>query len=184
MQPLVCKCFSSSKCNYVSGRQPVINPSIYYMFTNGCSCVCRNEYYISVHTWHYNTHMRHKKVLFISVIVWPCVVPQTAQRKIREIVQQVKQQEQKHQQGGAVSPQHAKWPAGRLQQAPANECSPPKQTETYPDTGQGQGGLAGPTSSTGIKTKELHWRETSESQRLRALCALPALWESDKPYWY
>lgn len=33
---------------------------------------------------------------------------QTAQRKIREIVQQVKQQEQKHQQGGAVSPQHAK----------------------------------------------------------------------------
>ncbi|XP_029980321.1 insulin-like growth factor 2 mRNA-binding protein 2a isoform X2 [Sphaeramia orbicularis] len=33
---------------------------------------------------------------------------QTAQRKIREIVQQVKQQEQKHQQGAAVSPHHSK----------------------------------------------------------------------------
>uniref|UniRef100_A0A674NVI6 Insulin-like growth factor 2 mRNA binding protein 2a n=1 Tax=Takifugu rubripes TaxID=31033 RepID=A0A674NVI6_TAKRU len=33
---------------------------------------------------------------------------QTAQRKIREIIQQVKQQEQKHQQGAAVSPQHSK----------------------------------------------------------------------------
>ncbi|KAF3843097.1 hypothetical protein F7725_001946 [Dissostichus mawsoni] len=33
---------------------------------------------------------------------------QTAQRKIREIIQQVKQQEQKHQQGTAVSPHHAK----------------------------------------------------------------------------
>ncbi|XP_074515602.1 insulin-like growth factor 2 mRNA-binding protein 2a isoform X1 [Sebastes fasciatus] len=33
---------------------------------------------------------------------------QTAQRKIREIIQQVKQQEQKHQQGGAVSPHHSK----------------------------------------------------------------------------
>ncbi|KAM9343338.1 insulin-like growth factor 2 mRNA-binding protein 2a isoform 1-T1 [Pholidichthys leucotaenia] len=33
---------------------------------------------------------------------------QTAQRKIREIIQQVKQQEQKHQQGAAVSPHHAK----------------------------------------------------------------------------
>ncbi|XP_075964611.1 insulin-like growth factor 2 mRNA-binding protein 2a [Anarhichas minor] len=33
---------------------------------------------------------------------------QTAQRKIREIIQQVKLQEQKHQQGGAVSPHHSK----------------------------------------------------------------------------
>uniref|UniRef100_A0A3B5QUH7 Insulin-like growth factor 2 mRNA binding protein 2a n=1 Tax=Xiphophorus maculatus TaxID=8083 RepID=A0A3B5QUH7_XIPMA len=33
---------------------------------------------------------------------------QTAQRKIREIIQQVKQQEQKHQQGAAVSPHHSK----------------------------------------------------------------------------
>lgn len=33
---------------------------------------------------------------------------QTAQRKIREIIQQVKQQEQKHQQGAAVSPYHSK----------------------------------------------------------------------------
>ncbi|XP_029937353.1 insulin-like growth factor 2 mRNA-binding protein 2a isoform X4 [Myripristis murdjan] len=33
---------------------------------------------------------------------------QTAQRKIREIIQQVKQQEQKHQQGAAVPPQHSK----------------------------------------------------------------------------
>uniref|UniRef100_A0A3Q3KKQ8 Insulin-like growth factor 2 mRNA binding protein 2a n=1 Tax=Mastacembelus armatus TaxID=205130 RepID=A0A3Q3KKQ8_9TELE len=33
---------------------------------------------------------------------------QTAQRKIREIIQQVKQQEQKHQQGPAVSPHHSK----------------------------------------------------------------------------
>ncbi|KAK5890465.1 hypothetical protein CesoFtcFv8_013983 [Champsocephalus esox] len=33
---------------------------------------------------------------------------QTAQRKIREIIQQVKQQEQKHQQGTAVSPHHVK----------------------------------------------------------------------------
>lgn len=33
---------------------------------------------------------------------------QTAQRKIREIVQQVRQQEQKHQSGGTVSPHHAK----------------------------------------------------------------------------
>ncbi|KAJ0005691.1 hypothetical protein NQD34_015585 [Periophthalmus magnuspinnatus] len=33
---------------------------------------------------------------------------QTAQRKIREIVQQVKQQEQKHQSSGTVSPHHAK----------------------------------------------------------------------------
>nr|XP_019945297.1 PREDICTED: insulin-like growth factor 2 mRNA-binding protein 2 [Paralichthys olivaceus] len=32
----------------------------------------------------------------------------TAQRKIREIIQQVKQQEQKHQQGAAVSPHHSK----------------------------------------------------------------------------
>uniref|UniRef100_A0A3Q3EC04 Insulin-like growth factor 2 mRNA binding protein 2a n=1 Tax=Labrus bergylta TaxID=56723 RepID=A0A3Q3EC04_9LABR len=33
---------------------------------------------------------------------------QTAQRKIREIIQQVKQQEQKHQQGATVSPHHSK----------------------------------------------------------------------------
>uniref|UniRef100_A0A7N6ABC1 RRM domain-containing protein n=1 Tax=Anabas testudineus TaxID=64144 RepID=A0A7N6ABC1_ANATE len=33
---------------------------------------------------------------------------QTAQRKIREIIQQVKQQEQKHQQGAAVVPHHSK----------------------------------------------------------------------------
>uniref|UniRef100_A0A8C7XHK2 Insulin-like growth factor 2 mRNA binding protein 2a n=1 Tax=Oryzias sinensis TaxID=183150 RepID=A0A8C7XHK2_9TELE len=33
---------------------------------------------------------------------------QTAQRKIREIIQQVKQQEQKHQQGPPVSPHHSK----------------------------------------------------------------------------
>ncbi|XP_068602232.1 insulin-like growth factor 2 mRNA-binding protein 2a isoform X1 [Brachionichthys hirsutus] len=33
---------------------------------------------------------------------------QTAQRRIREIIQQVKQQEQKHQQGAAVSPHHSK----------------------------------------------------------------------------
>ncbi|XP_071373508.1 insulin-like growth factor 2 mRNA-binding protein 2 [Centroberyx affinis] len=33
---------------------------------------------------------------------------QTAQRKIREIIQQVKQQEQKHQQGAAVPPHHSK----------------------------------------------------------------------------
>uniref|UniRef100_A0A8P4GA96 Insulin-like growth factor 2 mRNA binding protein 2a n=1 Tax=Dicentrarchus labrax TaxID=13489 RepID=A0A8P4GA96_DICLA len=33
---------------------------------------------------------------------------QTAQRKIREIIQQVKQQEQKHQHGAAVSPHHSK----------------------------------------------------------------------------
>ncbi|KAK2839703.1 hypothetical protein Q5P01_013443 [Channa striata] len=33
---------------------------------------------------------------------------QTAQRKIREIIQQVKQQEQKHQQGASVSPHHSK----------------------------------------------------------------------------
>uniref|UniRef100_A0A8D3C314 Insulin-like growth factor 2 mRNA binding protein 2a n=1 Tax=Scophthalmus maximus TaxID=52904 RepID=A0A8D3C314_SCOMX len=33
---------------------------------------------------------------------------QNAQRRIREIIQQVKQQEQKHQQGGAVSPHHSK----------------------------------------------------------------------------
>lgn len=33
---------------------------------------------------------------------------QTAQRKIREIIQQVKQQEQKHQQGAPVPPHHAK----------------------------------------------------------------------------
>ncbi|XP_059198497.1 insulin-like growth factor 2 mRNA-binding protein 2a [Centropristis striata] len=33
---------------------------------------------------------------------------QTAQRKIREIIQQVKQQEQKHQQGAAVSPHYSK----------------------------------------------------------------------------
>lgn len=57
---------------------------------------------------------------------------QTAQRKIREIIQQVKQQEQKHQQGAAVSPQHSKWPAGRLQQAPANECSPPRTDRDLP----------------------------------------------------
>lgn len=36
------------------------------------------------------------------------LLKQTAQRKIREIIQQVKQQEQKHQQGAAVSPQHSK----------------------------------------------------------------------------
>uniref|UniRef100_A0A8C5HRI5 RRM domain-containing protein n=1 Tax=Gouania willdenowi TaxID=441366 RepID=A0A8C5HRI5_GOUWI len=33
---------------------------------------------------------------------------QTAQRKIREIIQQVKQQEQKHQQGASASPHHSK----------------------------------------------------------------------------
>ncbi|XP_054470796.1 insulin-like growth factor 2 mRNA-binding protein 2a isoform X1 [Anoplopoma fimbria] len=33
---------------------------------------------------------------------------QTAQRKIREIIQHVKQQEQKHQQGGTMSPHHSK----------------------------------------------------------------------------
>lgn len=32
----------------------------------------------------------------------------------------------------------------------------PKRTETYPDKGEGQGGHAGQTSSTGIKTKELY----------------------------
>lgn len=95
-------------------------------------------------------------------------LPQTAQRKIREIIQQVKQQEQKHQQGAAVSPHHSKWPAGWLQRAPANECSPPKRTETYPDKGQGQGGQAGQTSSTNQKPKNFtrggnKWEPKAES---------------------
>lgn len=73
---------------------------------------------------------------------------QTAQRRIREIIQQVKQQEQKHQQGTSASAHPSKWPAGRLQRAPANECSPPERTENYPDNGRGQRGHAGQTSNT------------------------------------
>lgn len=50
---------------------------------------------------------------------------QTAQRKIREIIHQVKQQQQKNQQGAATPSQHTKWPAGGSQQAAtaAYECS-------------------------------------------------------------
>lgn len=77
-----------------------------------------------------------------------CGISQTAQRKIREILQQVKQQEQKHQQGTTVSPHHSKWPAGWLQQASANECNPPEGTEIYPDKGWGEWRHAGQTSST------------------------------------
>lgn len=112
------------------------------------------------------------------VTFFPCSISlsrtQTAQRRIREIIQQVKQQEQKHQQGTSASAHPSKWPAGRLQRAPANECSPPKWTENYPDDGRGQRGDAGQTSSTNQKPKNFTREKTSESQRLRAPCALPA----------
>lgn len=45
-----------------------------------------------------------------------CVCLQTAQRKIREIVQQVKQQERKHQQMVPTSSQPSKWSADASKQ--------------------------------------------------------------------
>jgi len=47
--------------------------------------------------------------------------------------------------------------------------------------------MQGRPAAPGSKPKNFARGETSESQRLRALCALPALWEQiewEKPYWY
>ncbi|XDV30729.1 hypothetical protein PO909_033580, partial [Leuciscus waleckii] len=72
---------------------------------------------------------------------------QTAQRKIREIIQQVKQQEQKHQQG-------------QPQRAPANECSPPNWNQTRPDAGDRPGRPA----AAGSKPKNFFLGEMKEPQ--------------------
>lgn len=107
----------------------------------------------------------------------PCdVMQQTAQRRIREIIQQVKQQEQKHQQGAAVSQHHSKWPAGRPPWAPANECSPPIMDKTPPRQ-RPRGTCRADQQHREQNQRTLLTGETSESQRLRALCALPSLWE-------
>uniref|UniRef100_A0A673NLV1 Insulin-like growth factor 2 mRNA-binding protein 2 n=1 Tax=Sinocyclocheilus rhinocerous TaxID=307959 RepID=A0A673NLV1_9TELE len=72
---------------------------------------------------------------------------QTAQRKIREIIQQVKQQEQKHQQG-------------QPQRAPANECSPPNWNQTRPD----EGDRPGRPAAMGSKPKNFFLGEMKEPQ--------------------
>ena len=65
-----------------------------YFFIVNCPCN-----YINLHT-HLVTY---------QLTPAPASLRQTAQRKIREIIQQVKQQEQKHQQcAAAVSPHHSK----------------------------------------------------------------------------
>ena len=98
--------------------------------------------------------------MVMSSITAFCLIPyfdcfllhQTAQRKIREIIQQVKQQEQKHQQGAPVPPHHAKWPVGAAhsRHQPMNVALP-KWTETYPD--EGQGDMQGRPAAPGTKPK-------------------------------
>lgn len=113
--------------------------------------------------------MLFRGALFRLTLPAVVLLKQTAQRKIREIIQQVKQQEQKHQQGAAVSPQHSKWPAGRRQQAPANECSPPTGTETCPGKGWGQGDMQGRPAAP-VKTKELHFGENMWEPKAEGAC--------------